>query len=172
MNRELWQTIYENNYEALVRSMRGQLNKGNPSEAEDIVQSVFTRLMAKYPDNVDHIINVGAILQTSVINDSKDRLKHTIRTIDPINDSKEFSELRFATQNQPIESEVTRIIQLQELAAAIRRLPTESAEVMELLSQGFLYKEIALKLNLPENTVSSRIKRAKESMLKENRLFK
>ncbi len=170
MNQELWAKVYNEHYPTLVRSMKNLLH-GNPSDAEDIVQSVFVKLMATYPDNIDVINNIGGFLQRSALNRSRDQLKHTIRTISPIGESKELSELHLASAHD-VEAEVFRTIQLQTLAAAIRRLPPDSQEVMNLLAQGYAYKEIAQTMKVPEGTISARISRAKEQMLKENKLFK
>ena len=127
----------------------------NDADADDIVQETFCRL-ATQPIDFIHDKQVRAWLYTTAGNLCKDRLRHWGRKTAPLDDD---SSLR---SNETLDIE-TKL----DLYDATMKLPVKYREVIFLYYYGFFsQREIAAQLALPESTVHTRLRRAKQMLEK------
>ncbi|MDR6943758.1 RNA polymerase sigma factor [Mucilaginibacter pocheonensis] len=130
------------------------LNKiRNKSEAEDIIQQVFTQLWEKRAQ-IKSVTNLCGYLYTAVRNNILNRITHASTQKKYITSVESFA------QNSTIETDyLIRQRQLMEIVEAeIGLLPARMREVFELSRKNhFSHKEIAEKLNISERTVDTQI---------------
>jgi RNA polymerase sigma factor (sigma-70 family) len=82
--------------------------------------------------------------------------------VDPDNDEDAVPAVEKAEdKSQPDES---KMLEHMHLHSEIEKLPEDEKKILEMRAEGMKYKEIAEKTGIPENTVSSKIKRAKEKI--------
>lgn len=169
MNKDAWAQIYNQHYEVLVKNITRRA-EGNTHLAEDVVQSVFEKLMTTYPDDIKTIRSIGGLLQTSATNLFVDGYRQRVKQLDARGNRFELDDFKLRSSDD-VETTVMEVIRNQCLDEAIKRLPDEYHDVMKLLSKGFGYEEIAANLNIEIGTVKSRISRGKEKLKNDKSLF-
>lgn len=124
---------------------------GNPTQAEDITQSVFTMLWAK-PDSFAGG-NFAAWIARVARNASLDFVRSAaVRTREP------EMPIDIASDND-LEDEVFSRLQSSAIVQALRTLPDDQREAIEqAYFQGLSYSEVAARLGAPLGTVKSRIR--------------
>jgi RNA polymerase sigma-70 factor, ECF subfamily len=124
---------------------------GNPAQAEDITQSVFTMLWAK-PDSFAGG-NFAAWIARVARNASLDVVRSAaVRTREP------EMPVDIPSDND-LEDEVFTRLQSSAVAQALRTLPDDQREAIEqAYFQGLSYSEVAARLGAPLGTVKSRIR--------------
>lgn len=135
---------------------------GNPADAEDVLQTVFMKLLDGGPA-LDSNWSPGAYLRRAAANAAIDllRRKKTRRESD-VGDVRE-PELDYI--GPAAEAHGDSIAQKQRLRAALARLPAESAELFVLCYlEGYSYDELAEIMQIERGTVGSRLHRAKAAL--------
>jgi RNA polymerase sigma-70 factor (ECF subfamily) len=122
---------------------------GNAGDAEDVVQEVFTSLVAA-PQTIELRGSLKGFLAVCVANKSRDLLRR--RKLVPAGpDDREL-----AGSDEPLEL-VIRSEQILRLREALRRLPYEQQEVVTLhVHAGLTFRALARALQVPLGTVQSR----------------
>jgi RNA polymerase sigma-70 factor (ECF subfamily) len=124
---------------------------GNPAQAEDITQSVFTMIWAK-PDSFGGG-NFAAWIARVARNASLDIVRSAaVRTREPEMPANIASE-------SDLEDEVFSRLQSSAVVQALRALPDDQREAIEqAYFHGLSYSEVAARLGAPLGTVKSRIR--------------
>lgn len=124
---------------------------GNPTQAEDIAQSVFTMLWAK-PESFAGG-NFAAWIARVARNASLDFVRSAaVRTREPEMPPDIVS-------NNDLEDEVFSRLQSSAVAQALRALPDDQRDAIEqAYFHGLSYSEVASRLGAPLGTVKSRIR--------------
>jgi RNA polymerase sigma-70 factor, ECF subfamily len=124
---------------------------GNPTQAEDITQSVFTMLWAK-PGSFGGG-NFAAWIARVARNAALDVVRSAaVRTREP------EMPIDIASDND-LEDEVFSRLQSSAVVQALRTLPDDQREAIEqAYFQGLSYSEVAARLGAPLGTVKSRIR--------------
>lgn len=159
--KDIWLEIYNKHHDALLKNLTTRT--GDQSEAEDILSSLFLKLMETFPNGIENIQNIGGYLQTSATNLFIDKYRRETKHRDKRTDDVGMDQLDW-TSNQNLEEDSLTNIELGRLRSAINRLPAEFRDVLQLLSEGDSYEQIASKLNIEVGTVKSRISRAKKKL--------
>ena len=141
---------------------------GDPADAEDVLQSVFLRLLNRDPRSgrLDLSETASPYLHRAAVNAALDLLRGRRRT--PAVELGEVAEhLADADRPDPEGSQRGRELR-RALRAALARLSPESAEVFVLrYFEGLANHQIAALLDLPPSTVAVRLHRARLRLQKE-----
>lgn len=145
--------IYNRYVFALLNHANNKLR--NREEAKDVVQEVFTQLWSKR-ENLQ-VSNLSAYLYTAVRNMILNQIVHK-----GVQEKYMLSMLHFAQQGSIVTDHLVREHQLAELIEKeIAALPPKMRHVFELNRKEHLsHKEISLKLDISEQTVSKHITNA------------
>ncbi|CEG25537.1 sigma-70 family RNA polymerase sigma factor [Bacillus sp. B-jedd] len=135
----------------------------NKAVAEDLTQEIFIKCFKSL-----HTYNGRATIRTWLwriaINTSKDYLKSWYNNNVIVSEDEPFTA---HLANDAVEQEVIKKDEDAQLAAAVMRLPVIYREVIYLFYfEDLMVKEIADLVGMNQNTVKTRLKRAKE-LLKE-----
>ena len=132
----------------------------NKCDAEDVLQDSYLKYELKFKQYIDEEKEKN-FLYCVAANESKNMLKfnkrHTSIDIDVVKEN------LLASNSNPYEliDDGAQIIKDE-----ISSLPSTYSEVIKLLADGYSSKEIALKLNVNESTIRTRIERGKELLKK------
>lgn len=141
---------------------------GNTQDAEDIAQETFLRVyrhLANYDPQRRFSTWVYAIANNLCI-DQLRRRRPTVSLDQPLNDEGDLFLEPTATDGDP-EHEVEQMELHQMVETAIASLPESYRSVIVLRHlQNLSYEEISRVLDLPLNTVKTRIFRAREALCK------
>jgi len=147
----------------------GTVYKTCPYESEDIIQSIYEKLikdqyklLAQFNGCYEQFL---IYLKNISYNTALDYLKKINRYNDNSVDLDMFLE-GIADDHANIESTFLLEYELTLLYQAISELKHDSQEIMLFLAKGYKYKDIALMMNLPLNTVLTKANRAKKILKK------
>lgn len=138
---------------------------GNPADAEDVLQTVFLKLLDGGPE-LDAARSPGAYLRRAAANAAIDllRRKKTRRE----SDVGDVREPELAYIGPPTEAHEDSIVLKERLRAALTRLPAENAELFVLCYlEGYSYDELAELMDIERGTVGSRLHRTKAALQKD-----
>lgn len=138
---------------------------GNPADAEDVLQTVFLKLLDGGPA-LDAAWSPGAYLRRSAANAAIDllRRKKTRRE----NDVGDIREPGRHLELAPEAAHEDSIVLKDRLRAALARLPAANAELFVLCYlEGYSYDELAEMLDIERGTVGSRLHRIKAALQKD-----
>ncbi len=146
---------------------------GNPSDAEDVLQTVFLRVLDSQR-SLDDSRAPGAYLRRAAANASIDllRRKETRResAIDDRRDTRHGrgpAKLRVIDPT-PADSRQERLLLKERLRQAFATIPPKNAELFVLCYlEGYSYDELAELLGLERGTVASRLHRIRAALRKE-----
>ena len=125
-------------------------------ETDDLVQDTFERALRYLSQGKPAPIHMRGWLVSILRNAFIDRVRRRAVTYEPIAD-----QAAPERDPEPAWAEVS----LDEIRAALARLDAELRNVFELhYIEGLRYKVVAAKLRLPENTVASRLFRARKAL--------
>jgi RNA polymerase sigma-70 factor (ECF subfamily) len=159
MLEELFQTHHEKVFRAAYRVT------GNASDAEDVLQTVFVRLLRR-EDAIDLSRSAGSSLHRAAVNAAVDLLRRRTRAgaveLDSVGDS-------LADPGQPGPERRERGRELaQDLRRSLAALSPESAEVFSLrYFEGYGNKEIARLLGKSQTAVAVTLHRVRGRLQKE-----
>jgi RNA polymerase sigma-70 factor (ECF subfamily) len=149
-----FQTIYEQHSTTVYRTALRVT--GRPSDAEDVLQTVFLRLW----NNLGGINEAGAIeayLRRSATNAAIDLLRRASTRVE--------IQLDGGPEHHGPESTV---LLKQQVREALAKLPAEDAELFCLRNlDGYSYEELAAQYGVMTGTIASRLHRIRERLLKE-----
>lgn len=147
--QELYQRFSDSVYRTAYRVT------GNSSDAEDILQTVFMRLL-DHRLSVDPLRNPEAYLRRAATNASIDLLRwRTSRAETEVDDALHSK----GRENTALMREGVR--------RALAKLPPDEAEMFVLAYlEGFSYDELADQFNVARGTVASRLNRIKADLQK------
>jgi RNA polymerase sigma-70 factor (ECF subfamily) len=154
--RELYEQHSEAVYYAALRVT------GNPADAEDVLQTVFTRLL-DHEHALDAASSPGAYLRRAAVNAAIDllRRKKTRRESDIEGVHGPHSRLHVVSDDVREEMFFLK----ERLRAALARLAPENAELLVLhYLEGYSYDELAELLNVERGTIGSRLHRIKAAL--------
>ncbi len=159
MLEELFQTHHEKVFRAAYRVT------GNASDAEDVLQTVFVRLLRR-EDAIDLSRSAGSYLHRAAVNAAVDLLRRRIRAgaveLDSVGDS-----LEDPGQPGPERRERGRELG-QDLRRSLAALSPESAEIFTLrYFEGYGNKEIARLLGKSQTAVAVTLHRVRGRLQKE-----
>ena len=149
-DRNAFKQVFDTYFNALCAFSNKYIS--NQSETEDIVQEVFVSFW-EHKKDFDHINAIKAFLYTSVRNKCLNQLKH--RLVRQKHESALIYELE---SEQFFINHVLEEDTFNRLYSEIRSLPNSSQKIMLLTLKGLKNREIALKLDISENTVKTQKK--------------
>ncbi len=138
---------------------------GNPNDAEDVLQTVFLRILDREP-RLDAALSPGAYLRRAAANAAIDllRRKKTRRE----NDIEGVGEARASLHAVPDGARAETFFLKEQLRAALSRLSPENAELFVLCHlEGYSYDELAALMNVERGTIGSRLHRIKAALKKD-----
>jgi RNA polymerase sigma-70 factor (ECF subfamily) len=125
-------------------------------ETDDLVQDTFERALRHLSQGNPAPIHMRGWLVSILRNAFIDRVRRRAVTFEPIADHAEPER-----DPEPAWAQVS----VDEIRAAVARLDGELRSVFELhYIEGLRYKVVAAKLRVPENTVASRLYRARKAL--------
>ena len=142
-------------HESTLRATAVHLCRGS-WETDDLVQDTFERALRYLSQGNPAPVHMRGWLVSILRNAFIDRVRRRAVTFEPISDHAEPER-----DAEPAWAQVS----LEEIRAAIARLDGELRNVFELhYIEGLRYKAVAAKLRVPENTVASRLFRARRAL--------
>jgi len=135
---------------------------GNPADAEDVLQTVFMRLLDR-DLALDATWSPGAYLRRAAANASIDVLRRKkTRRESPMD---EAVDPRQVLRSVPDPAREEAFALKERLRAALTRLSPENAELFVLCYiEGYSYDELAALMNVERGTVGSRLNRIKAAL--------
>lgn len=146
----------------------------NKMQREDAMQDIFLKLyknepMATFTDERARkawVLTIANNTINDICRKEKTRKKHIIGSMDDENVSTTYPDIQQDKSYEPIREYET----LQEIRDLMSKLKPEYYEVIRLYYyEGYSVKQIAEIMDIPENTVYSRLKRAR-TLLKKGKL--
>jgi len=132
----------------------------NPDDALDLVQDTFIKIY-KNRDSIDLDKNFKAWLYKIATNTAYDWLKKKRPKTEELTYESEFETIEQAQSYYNIEQ-----LEILDLTEAIKTLKPDSESVLRLYyQQGFSYLEISEILEIPINTIKTKISRAKAELV-------
>jgi len=142
---------------ASLRRYARSLLRGDPSEAEDLVQESLARALSR-ADQFKPGTNLRAWLFTIMHNVHVNQIRQKVSR--PVEVPVEDVEQRLVSPPRQ-ESRV----ELRQMSRALDELPEEQRQVLLLVAlEGLKYDEVAEALGIPIGTVMSRLSRAREAV--------
>jgi RNA polymerase sigma factor (sigma-70 family) len=131
----------------------------NNSDVDELLQEVYARLLVSGTSNEPEVRSVRAFALTIARNVAFDWLRH--RQVVPIELVADLEALEVLDEGEQIEEIVNSHQELAILVKAIQGLPERCRQVFTLRKvYGYSQKEIALRLNISENTVEQHLTKA------------
>jgi len=131
----------------------------NNSDVDELLQEVYARLLVSGSSNEPEVRSVRAFALTIARNVAFDWLRH--RQVVPIELVADLEALEVLDEGEQIEEIVNSHQELAMLVKAIQGLPDRCRQVFTLRKvYGYSQKEIALRLNISENTVEQHLTKA------------
>src|ERR1700742_2588464 len=131
----------------------------NTSDVEELLQETYARLLTAGSSNEPEVRSVRAFALTVARNVAFDWLRH--RQVVPIELVADLEALEVLDEGEQIEEIVNSHQELAMLVKAIQGLPDRCRQVFTLRKvYGYSQKEIALRLNISENTVEQHLTKA------------
>ena len=153
---QVWTAAELAEYEPALRAAAGSLCR-QPFDLDDLIQDTFERALRYLRANRPRPERMVGWLVTIMRNVFIDRIRRRTPALEPLED-------QFASEDEgppPAWSELS----LDEVRAAIAELDEGFARAIDLhYVQGLRYREVAERLGIPENTVASRMHRARKAL--------
>lgn len=135
------------------------LYRGDEHKAEDLTQETLFRVVkavkgGKYVEDKTLDRFGVVVMRNQFINEYRKNAK---------NPQRDFTYLSEVTASYD-ESYILEAFALEDIAAMVRRLPEEQRQVFILVTQGYLYKEIADMQAVPLGTIKTRISLARKKL--------
>ena len=131
----------------------------NNSDVDELLQDVYARLLVAGASDQPEVRSVRAFALTIARNVAFDWLRH--RQVVPIEVVADLEALEILDESEQIEEIVNSHQELAMLVKAIQQLPERCRQVFTLRKvYGYSQKEIALRLNISENTVEQHLTKA------------
>jgi RNA polymerase sigma-70 factor (ECF subfamily) len=131
----------------------------NNSDVDELLQEVYARLLVSGSSDEPEVRSVRAFALTIARNVAFDWLRH--RQVVPIELVADLEALEVLDEGEQIEEIVNSHQELAMLVKAIQDLPDRCRQVFTLRKvYGYSQKEIALRLNISENTVEQHLTKA------------
>jgi RNA polymerase sigma-70 factor (ECF subfamily) len=131
----------------------------NNSDVDELLQDVYARLLVSGASNEPEVRSVRAFALTIARNVAFDWLRH--RQVVPIELVADLEALEVLDESEQIEEIVNSHQELAILVRAIQALPDRCRQVFTLRKvYGYSQKEIALRLDISENTVEQHLTKA------------
>lgn len=148
--QDLYRTHAETVYKTALRVT------GNPADAEDVLQSVFLRLLDHQP-GLDPMRSPEAYLRRAATNASIDVLRRKAATPETaVEAEREYG------------SKESSVLQKLRVRHALSKLPPEDAELFVLCYlEGYSYAELADQFQMERGTVASRLFRIRAVLQKD-----
>ena len=163
-NSKTLDTFFSQEYTRLKSYVVSKISNSAERDAEDIIQDVALKLFSR-ADSLAPIQNVAGFVYNSIRNKIIDSLRVKKETTD-IQDETESMLLQFMEQfygdADNIYSEEIKLLLIKTIAEL---KPQYKQIIIAIDFEGYSYKELSQKLNIPEGTLMSRRHRAL-SMLK------
>jgi RNA polymerase sigma-70 factor (ECF subfamily) len=133
---------------------------GEPVEAKDLVQDTFERALRRY-DTFDPAMSARAWLYSILHNAFIDRCRRRVKTVS----TESFDPpAPPAVEDEPAPPAWSRI-STEQLRVAVDALAPDFREVYRKHAiDGRSYRDISVELGIPENTVGTRLARAREKL--------
>jgi len=157
--RDIYEQHSETVYYAALRIT------GNPTDAEDVLQTVFLRLLDR-EHALDAALSPSAYLRRAAANAAIDllRRKKTRRESDIDGQAEHRPGLHAVPDGAREETFALK----ERLRAALTRLSPENAELFVLRHlEGYSYDELAAMLNVERGTIGSRLHRIRAALQKD-----
>jgi RNA polymerase sigma factor (sigma-70 family) len=145
-------------FEGMLRAHLSRLTQNN-SDVDELLQEVYARLLTAGGTNQPEVRSVRTFALTLARNVALERLRdHPAAPIEAVAD---MEPLEPADERDPVEEIAGSPAELAILLQAIQGLPDRCRQVFTLRKvYGYSQKEIALRLDLPENTVEQHLTNA------------
>ena len=131
----------------------------NNSDVDELLQEVYARLLVAGSSNDPEVRSVRAFALTIARNVAFDWLRH--KQVVPIELVADLEALEVLDEGEQIEEIVNSHQELAMLVQAIQELPDRCRQVFTLRKvYGYSQKEIALRMNISENTVEQHLTKA------------
>ncbi len=170
-NHNNLRTFFRDEYNSLKAYTKSRIDDSADRDSEDIIQEVVLKILSR-PETLSPIDNIAGFVYHSIRNKIVDLMrtkrKEVINENELENRLLEFTEL-FYTKSDNTYSEDMK----SELKKAITNLkPNYRNVIMAIDFEGYSYKELSLKTEIPEGTLMSRRHRALALLFKELRTKK
>lgn len=152
-NNRVFEELFKRFYAPLCSFATGYVN--DEAAAEDIVQDVFFKLLTEKPV-FENVVALKSYLYRVAHNQCLNYLKHQ-RVREEYASSRAGEEETTTFFNRVVEQELLTLLE-----EAIRELPVQTGQVMELTMEGLDNAEIAERLNLSMDAVKSHKKRGRQ----------
>ena len=146
---------------------------GNPADAEDVLQTVFVRILDARP-GIDATRSPGAYLRRAAANASIDLLRRKKTRRESLIDESRTADQGLRVVSTPSSTGVDEgareesLLAKQRLRRALAQIPAENAELFVLCYlEGYSYDELADMLDLERGTVASRLHRIRAKLQQE-----
>jgi RNA polymerase sigma factor (sigma-70 family) len=164
-NKAKLNVFFAQEYDRLKSFVYSKIDDGADRDAEDIIQDVALKLFSR-ADSTSPINNVAGFVYHAIRNKIIDAMRTKKQSV-PIQDESESRLLDFMEQFYGHADNAYSEAMKEELISAIAKLKLHYKQIIIAVDfEGFSYKELAKRLDVPEGTLMSRRHRAL-SLLKE-----
>jgi len=144
--------------ESVLRACLYRYTRSNP-DVDELLQEVYARVLVAGSSNDPEVRSVRAFALTIARNVAFDWLRH--KQVVPIELVADLEALEVLDEGEQIEEIVNSHQELALLVEAIQDLPDRCRQVFTLRKvYGYSQKEIALRMNISENTVEQHLTKA------------
>jgi RNA polymerase sigma-70 factor (ECF subfamily) len=176
-NKNMNDTNKKERFEKLFAESRGKLFAiafsvvKNKDLAEDVLQTSYIKAWVKF-DTYDDSKKFTNWMTSIVKNASIDTIRNKTRqlgaiSLDSAKNNANFSTFDVVDVSQNLEKNYVKKEFINEMFQMINELPTDLRDIMILLADDKSYAEIAIEMELPLNTIRTKVHRAKK-MLRKN----
>jgi RNA polymerase sigma factor (sigma-70 family) len=145
-------------FESVLRACLYRYTR-NQSDVEELLQETYARLITAAASDDPEVRSVRAFALTIARNVAFDWLRH--RQVVPIELVADMEALDVLDENEQIDEIVNSHQELEVLVGAIQGLPDRCRQVFTLRKvYGYSQREIAVRMNISENTVEQHLTRA------------
>ena len=145
-------------FESVLRACLYRYTR-NQSDVEELLQETYARLITAAASDDPEVRSVRAFALTIARNVAFDWLRH--RQVVPIELVADLEALDVLDENEQIDEIVNSHQELEVLVGAIQGLPDRCRQVFTLRKvYGYSQREIAVRMNISENTVEQHLTRA------------
>lgn len=156
-NSQVYETLFHEHYHPLVRFAEGMIF--DPQLAEDLVQSLFIHLWENAAN-----INIKSSLKAYLFMAVRNRCLNSLKEV-KIRDRNELLYLEGLLNSDSNEELDPKM--LDKLNSSLTKLPEKMVEIVKLKHlENRKLRDIALQLNISENTVKTQLLRSKHKLRK------